>query len=135
MTLVLDEGSILGYLTIETGDLLMHILSHLPKNIRTIAFQIGQWPQSCASTAECLVKTGFASFWEKLDVSLSELPSLLKIEFWFVIPQNMYEDSWTDPMKKHLAKHFKKGLITCRLRYDLAPMWAQMNDNFVSSSK
>ena len=125
VTLVLEEATFSRWASVEAGDSLLHVLSHLPKHIPTIIFQIGRWPSCCVSTAECLMKPEFAPFWEKLNVSLSKMTSLSKIEFWFVIRKEESNASWTVPVKNHLSSYFEKGLVTIGCRYDLAPRWAK----------
>ena len=131
ITLIFDERSFMLRPHIHSGESLIHILSHITRDIQIVRIQFGEWAEVCKPTADRILLPEMAPFWGEFDITLSKFDCLKRLEFWFVIQEENVKPAWEEGIKKHLNRYVKKGMVSFSSRYDLKPKNAS-EQNWIS---
>ena len=107
---------------------MIHILSHITRNVLVVNIQFGQWPEACKDTADAIVRPEMTPFWEEFNIVLSKFDSLRRLEFWFVIQEENVKPAWEEGIEKHLVRYIERGMVAFSSRYDLKPKGAVEHD-------
>ena len=118
-TSIFDENSFLRGSSLQCGQSLIHILSHITRDIQVVNIQFGQWPITCKCAANAIVQPEMTPFWEEFNIVLSKFDCLKRLEFWFVIQEEKVKPAWEEGIKKHLNKYIERGIVSFSSRYDL----------------